>query len=623
MYILHSCNTWLIFATNVIQCRYTFTFTVCMKYLKAIPRSIKFVLVGVAVGVLSVGLWSFDDDDNYFEVSKNLDIFATLFREINLKYVDETKPGDMMKTAIDAMLNDLDPYTNYIPESDIEDYRFMSTGQYGGIGALVRKKGDFVYISEPYEGKPADKAGLRAGDALLEVDGKSVKGKETNDVVKMLKGVPKTNVRIKVKREGTADPLEFTVTRDEIKINNVPYYGFVEGKVGYIRLSGFTEDAGREVKDALIALKDQGAESIILDLRDNPGGLLREAINISNIFVDKGQEIVSTKGKVKEWDKVYKSLNLPIDLKIPMAVLISRGSASASEIVSGTIQDLDRGVVVGQRSFGKGLVQQTFPLSYNSQVKITVSKYYIPSGRCIQALDYTHRRSDGSVGNVPDSLKTAFKTKNGRIVYDGGGVAPDYTTPTRKYPQILGSLINKSLIFDYATQYKLKHATIAPAKEFALTDAEYNEFVTWLADKEYDYTTRSEDILKDLKKAAETDKYFDAVAKEYDALKDKLAHDKKADLIKFKAEIKQFLEDEIIARYYYQKGKIEANFKYDVEVKEAIAILADKTKYNNILTGKYKQENIPTDDEDEDIEFNTEDNPKSPAGVKKKQKNNN
>lgn len=593
-----------------------------MNMIKRVSTKIKVVAFSLVVATGSLTLMSFDDGgDNYFEISKNLDIFATLFREVNMYYVDETNPGDMMKTAIDAMLEDLDPYTNYIPESEIEDHRFMTTGQYGGIGALVRQKGDYIYISEPYEGKPAQKAGLQAGDALLEVDGKAVKGKNTNDVVKMLKGVPNTKVTIKVKRDGEEDPLTFNVTREEIKINNVPYFGMIDDKTGYIKLTGFTEDAGKEVKDALVELKSKyKAESVILDLRDNPGGLLREAINISNVFCDKGQEVVSTKGKVKEWDKSYKALNAPVDTEIPLVVLISRGSASASEIVSGTMQDLDRGIIIGQRSFGKGLVQTTRPLSYNAQVKITTSKYYIPSGRCIQALDYTHRNEDGSVGKVPDSLITAFKTKNGRIVYDGGGVNPDFKTPIHKYSQILQSLVLKSLVFDYATKYKMEHASIAPAKEFKLTDAEYDNFVAWLGDKEYDYTTKSEDLLKQLKTTAEKEKYFDGASTEYKALQDKIMHDKKADLYKFKDEIKEFLEAEIVTRYYYQRGKIENGFKYDVDIKEALSVLGDKSRYNGILSGKIKQENPPSDTGED---YTTEELQNIPKEKKKQAKDNN
>ena len=598
-----------------------------MDFVKRIPKKVKVAVFALFIGAGSMSLLAFDKgDDNYFEISKNLDIFATLYREVNMYYVDETDPGDMVKTAIDAMLEKLDPYTNYIPESDIEDHRFMTTGQYGGIGALVRQKGDYIYISEPYEDKPAQKAGLLAGDALLEVDGKSVKGKQTADVVKMLKGVPNTKVSIKIKREGNSDPLTFSVMREEIKINNVPYFGMIDDKIGYIKLTGFTEDAGKEVKDALVSLKatNPGIEGVILDLRDNPGGLLREAINISNVFVNKGQDIVSTKGKVKEWDKTYKALNTPVDTDIPLVVLVSRGSASASEIVSGTIQDLDRGVVIGQRSYGKGLVQTTRPLSYNAQVKITTSKYYIPSGRCIQALDYTHRNDDGSVGKVPDSLITAFKTKNGRIVYDGGGVNPDFKTPIKKYSQILQSLVIKSLIFDYATQYKLGHPSIPLAKTFRLSDADYDEFVKWLDGKEYDYTTKSEELLDKLKTTAEGEKYFDGVSKEFQALKDRMMHDKKSDLYKFKGEIKEFLEGEIVSRYYYQKGKIEASFKYDTEITEGVKILYDKPTYTSILTGKYKQPNPPKEDGDKDDDSGDDDDGiATPKQKKKDMKNNN
>jgi carboxyl-terminal processing protease len=505
--------------------------------------------------------------------------------------VDEIQPGDLIKTGIDAMLEKLDPYTNFIPETDIEDHRFMTTGQYGGIGALIRQRDEHIVIAEPYENSPSAKAGLMAGDILLEVDGKNIKGKNTSDVVKLLKGQPKTPVKVTIKRIGEVKPLEKEIIREEIKINNVPYFGMIDSEIGYIRLSGFTEDAGREVKESLIKLKeDQSLKGIVLDLRGNPGGLLREAINIVNIFVDRGLDIVSTRGKVKDWDKVYKSLNNPVDLNIPVAVLINRGSASASEIVSGSLQDLDRGVVIGQRSFGKGLVQTSRPLSYNTQLKVTTSKYYIPSGRCIQAKDYSNRNEDGSVGNVPDSLIKEFRTRNGRLVYDGGGVNPDIGLPMREYSNITRSLVVNNHIFDFATDFRRENPSIPPAGQFKVDDKIFADFKKFLDNKSYEYETESEKVLKSLREAAEKEKYFDSFSSEFEALKKKMMHDKNEDLDRAKDEICQLLTDEIVARYYYQRGKIEASFQFDPEVKKAVEVLKNKKFYDDILAGRYVEE---------------------------------
>ena len=554
---------------------------------KSILKKIKISIVAVAISVSLFSAYSFTD--SYFEISKNLDIFATLFREVNTYYVDETKPGDMMKKAIDAMLDNLDPYTNYIPESELEDYKYMTTGQYGGIGSLIRKKGDYIAISEPYEGFPAQKGGLIAGDVILEVDGKSIKGKNTDEVSKVLKGSPNTPVKLLIKREGEATNITKIITREEIKINNVPYSGIVDDGIGYVYLNQFTEDASKNVKDAIVELKTNNPDlkGIILDLRGNPGGLLHEAVNLSNLFVEKGTEIVSTKGKVSEWQKSYKALNVPVDLNLPIAVLVNRGSASASEIVSGAIQDLDRGIVVGQKTFGKGLVQTTRNLTYNSKLKVTTAKYYIPSGRCIQALDYAHRNEDGSVGKVPDSLMTAFKTKNGRKVFDGGGVNPDVKVKPKNASKILISLEIKGLLFDYATEFKLKNPAIGSAKQFRLSDDEYNKFCKWLEDKEYDYTTDTQKELEELKKIATEEKYFEQASKELEALKAVLSHNKTLDLDNFKTEIKTELENEIVARYYYQKGKLEHSLSLDLEVKKASEILKNTQLYGDILAGKY------------------------------------
>ena len=556
------------------------------KFKKIFSKLRIYILIVVVAGGAFV---SYSFVDNYFEVSKNLDIFATLFREINIYYVDDTDPGKLMKKGIDAMLESLDPYTNYIPESEIEDYRFMTTGQYGGIGALIRQKGDYVVVSDPYDGYPAQKADLRAGDEILEIDGKSTKGKKTDEVSKILKGQPKTQIKLLIKRYGETNPIEKIVTREEIKVKSVPYYTMLNSDLGYIRLTGFMEDAGAQVKEALTALEEKNKlKGVVLDLRGNPGGLLNEAVNVTNVFVEKGQDIVSTKGKIRDLDKTYKTLNPATDANIKLAVLISSGSASASEIVSGTVQDLDRGVLVGQRSFGKGLVQTTRPLSYNNQLKITTAKYYVPSGRCIQALDYTHRNEDGSVGKVPDSLMSPFKTKIGRTVYDGGGVLPDVVLEPSKYSNIAVSLSHKELIFDYATIYHSKHVTIASAKDFRITDEEFNDFVSYISDKEYDYTTKSEKALEDLKKNAEDEKYFADVKTEYEALHTKMMHNKKDDLNKNKAEIKNLLEDEIVSRYYFQNGRTEASFDHDQELMKAIDVLKDSALYGSILSSTFK-----------------------------------
>ena len=549
----------------------------------------KHTLWFVILGTTLTSVISYGFIDEYFEVSKNLDIFSSVYREVNMYYVDPTDPGKLMKKGIDSMLETLDPYTNYIPESDIEDFRFLTTGQYGGIGALIKQKGDNVIISDPYEGYPAQKAGLLAGDLILEIDGKAVNNKKTDDISRLLKGSPKTQVHLLIQREGESAPFEKTITREEIKVKSVPYYGMVSDDIAYIRLNSFTENSGRDVGAALKELKSKHQlKGLVFDLRNNPGGLLNEAVNVSNLFVERGQDIVSTKGRLKDLDRTYKALNEAVDPGIALAVLVNSGSASASEIVSGSLQDLDRAVIVGQRTFGKGLVQTTRPLSYNTQLKITTAKYYVPSGRCIQALDYSHRNEDGSVGKVPDSLLTEFSTRAGRKVFDGGGILPDVSIDAYKLSNISVSLLNKNLIFDYATRYRRAHPEIASVNDFVLTDADFNDFANFLSDKDYDYTTRSEKAMEDLKKNSEDEKYYTDIQREYEALKLKLAHNKQADVEKNKNEILQLLEEEIISRYYYQSGRIETALQHDAELKKAMEIIHDQSVYSSILKGSLK-----------------------------------
>jgi carboxyl-terminal processing protease len=544
----------------------------------------KFGKIAIAIVLLSIVFLLGFKSENYFEISKNLDIFSSLYKEVNTYYVDDVNPSKFMRKGIDAMLESLDPYTNYISEDEIEGYRFQTTGKYGGIGATVRKAGDYVVIAEPYEKFAADKAGLQAGDMILEVDGKSVKGKSTDDISKILKGQPGTEVKLTIKKYKETSSKVVVVKREEIKVKSVPYSGMLNNGIAYVRLTQFTDQCGKEVENALKELKSKNeVKGIVLDLRGNPGGLLNEAVNLSNVFVDKGKKIVSTKGKVDEWDKDYLALNAPFDLSLPLVVLVNSGSASASEIVSGAIQDLDRGVIMGQKTFGKGLVQTTRGLSYGTQVKVTTAHYYTPSGRCIQALDYAHRNEDGSVGKIPDSLKKSFKTSIGRIVYDGGGVDPDYKLDAEKPSSITQSLFEKNLIFDFACEYFLKHDKIDVASAFKLTDNDYEDFLTYIRSKDFDYVTKSEEALKNFETTAEKEEYYAALKTDLIALKDKMAHDKEKDLNKHKDEIVKFLTQEIVSRYYYQTGRVVSSLYNDNEVNKAVELLSNIEEYNKLL----------------------------------------
>jgi carboxyl-terminal processing protease len=542
----------------------------------------KFKLVLLALSLTITSIVSIGFVDNYFEIAKNLDIFTSLYKELNTFYVDETNAGDLMKKGIDEMLKSLDPYTNYIPESEIEDFRFQTTGQYGGIGAMITTIDDYVIISEPYENFPAQKAGLMAGDKILEINGISAKGKTTEEVSKVLKGQPNTSVTILIERPHLENPFLVSFDREKVSVPSVPYSEYIEDGIAYIRLRSFTRNCAKDLKNAIIDLKKgQDLKGLILDLRSNPGGLLNESVDIVNLFVEKGEEVVSTKGRIKSRSKSYLANNMPLDTKVPLIVLINSSSASASEIVSGAIQDLDRGIVIGQRSYGKGLVQQTRKLPYNSQLKLTVAKYYIPSGRCIQALDYSHRNDDGSVGKVPDSLMSSFYTKNGREVKDGGGILPDIVIDPGKYGMIIVSLLKERLFFNYATDYHFSHDSIS--NNYIFSDNDFKDFKRYLENKEYSYKTKTENVLEKLKMEAEAEEYFSALSNEYDILAAKMEENKNDDLQKSKDEIKEILTSEISSRYYYQKGRIIAGLNFDIEVKKAIEILNDSEQYNDIL----------------------------------------
>ncbi|HRP39657.1 MAG: S41 family peptidase [Chitinophagales bacterium] len=547
--------------------------------------------IGVVLGCTIVLISIYAFGNRYFQISKNLDIMAAAYREVNTSYVDETDPSKLMRNLIDGMLKTLDPYTNYFSQSQVETARMEQTGKFGGIGIKVDIFDGVAVITQVEKGLPAYENNLKPGDRILEIDGTATKGKSKDDIERFLRGQPNTTLNLKIEKvvgENQYESKTLNLTRLETQETNVPYFGMITDNTGVIRLKIFNENAARDVRHAFDSLKrtNPNIKSLILDLRGNPGGLLQEAVKIVNLFIPRNQLVVSTKGKVAEWNTTFKTLDDPLDTKIPVAVITDNMSASASEIVSGSLQDLDRGVVVGQRTYGKGLVQITKNLNYNTVLKVTTAKYYIPSGRCIQAINYAERNADGSVKHIPDSLKVAFKTKAGRTVYDGGGIDPDIVLPKKESSKIAQQLISKHLIFDFATQFALKNKTIASAKDFKLSESEFDGFLQFIKNKDYSYTTESENLLENLKEAAEEEKYFNAIKEKYEAIKTGLAHNKQQDVLNAKAEIKTLIEAEIVSRYYFAPGFEQRQMLEDERVAKALEILNNTAKYTEILSAK-------------------------------------
>ncbi|GIV39598.1 MAG: peptidase S41 [Thermonema sp.] len=519
--------------------------------------------------------------DNAFEIAKNLDIFATLFKELNTYYVDDINANRLMQKAIDAMLSDLDPYTNYISEDRIEDYRTMTTGRYAGIGATIRTQEGKCVIVLPYEGSPAQRAGLKIGDQITSINGVSTAGKSSDEISTLLKGQSGTPVEIEILRPTTGERKTFSIKREEIHISNVPYFGMLNEQVGYIQLSDFTMGASEEVRAAMDSLKRAGAQAFIIDLRNNPGGLLSEAINIVNLFVPKNELVVSTKGKISEWNKEYYTLNAPYDLESPLVVLVNNRSASASEIVAGALQDYDRAILIGQRTFGKGLVQVTRPLSYNAQLKVTIAKYYIPSGRCIQAIDYSVHNADGSLYRIPDSLRRSFKTRAGRMVFDGAGLEPDIVVPADSLPEICNYLLQNYYIFNYGVDYAARHTL---GKEITLPPEVLEDFIQWLDKQNFHYATSHEEYVSVLEQQLkETPDLYASVAEDLSRLKKKLKTDHRQLIRQHKTCVLELIEDELYKHVYFEKAEALASFDTDREIQKAIELLRDEQKYSFIL----------------------------------------
>jgi len=541
--------------------------------------------ISVIIVVITLLAFTFPVE-KYFDIAKNLDIFATLFKEVNLHYVDEVAPEKLVRDGIDAMLGSLDPYTNYIAEEELESFRTMTTGQYAGIGAMIGRVGNKIVFTHPYEGFPASKVGIKVGDEIIEIDEIDVRKKSPQQISTMLKGNANTEVKVKVKRFGNNTPVTYNIKRERISVKNVSFFGMISEDAGLIKLDDFTPGAGKEVAEALTKLKSKGAKSVILDLRENPGGILQEAVNVANVFIPKGKAVVSTKGKLADWNKTYYTLNNTVDTNIPLAILVGPTSASASEIVAGALQDYDRAVLIGNRTFGKGLVQTTRPLSYNGQLKVTTAKYYIPSGRCIQALDYQHKDSNGNASKQADSLRIAFKTKNGRTVFDGSGIEPDIFIENEGLLPITFGLLIQGLIFDYATEYFYKNPISTGSYVFEFTENDYTNFIQWISDKNFKYTSTTEASIDELLESVIGDKNQKELAQQIQQIKVEINQAKADDLIRYKDQINNLLKQEIAFRYHHTDGQIMQSIHADSEIQKALEILKVISDFNSILTNK-------------------------------------
>jgi carboxyl-terminal processing protease len=522
-------------------------------------------------------------NQRYFDINKNIDIFNSVLRELDMFYVDSVEVNNLVQSSIRNMLTRLDPYTEYYAEENMEDLQFLTTGEYAGIGAIISYNNGQVVINEPYEGLPADKAGLKAGDAILKIDENDMRKSTVKDVSDKLKGTPGTSLDLTIQRPGEKRERKLTIVREKIEVDPITYAGVTDEKIGYLHFGSFTTRSADRVKKTVQDLKEKGATSLIMDLRGNGGGILDEAVDVVNLFVPKGEEIVSTKGKVKQWDRTYLTRNQPLDEIIPIVVLIDTGSASASEIVAGGLQDLDRALIVGNRSFGKGLVQTPRDLPYGGNIKITTSKYYIPSGRCIQALDYSRRNPDGSVARVPDSLTNVFKTRNGREVRDGGGITPDITIPQPTGGTIAFYLMTDNVIFDYVTEWVQQHKEIAPPHKFRLPQSDYEAFREFVKKRDFKYDQLSEHSLLQLKSMMEFEGYMDVAKEEFAALETKLQPNLDRDLELFKEDITSIIESEIVQRFYYKKGVLLHQLSDDKVYDKAVEVLQNQEMYRSLL----------------------------------------